>query len=469
MKFLIPRFTLFILFFIIILANNKAVGQTDSLVLSYKSYLQNLLNHHPIVQKANLKIPLASATMLAAKGSLDPTVYALWNEKNFSDKLYYRQYEAKINVPTKLGIDITGGYQNSNGSYVNPENNIDDFGLWFLGVEVNVLQGLLVNERETALAQAKIFKQLALNEQQIILNDLVYNASTAYLIWQLYYTNERILNENLRIANTYFNSTKQTYLNGEKTAMDTLEAYILYQDATFFLQKNGQYLLKAKLNVENYLWLNTEPISLTPQTVPQNYKTQLFAIPAIFENTNLANHPIILAAINKLTYTEIAQRLKREKLKPKLKLKYNPLIGTATADKNPNFAINNFKWGFNFSLPLLLRSERANIEKGVIKIKEIKQDLADKRNQLQNKIENSWLQQQLFEQQVGLLSDNVKNYERLLNGENIKFNFGESSVFLLNKRQEKYIDSRIKLTETYIQQQIELLNFLYFSNQLIQQ
>lgn len=469
MNIFIHRLILLILFFTVFLLKNTALGQADSIVLSYQSYVQNLLNHHPVAKKANLKIPLAEATMLAAKGNLDPTLTALWNEKNFSDKLYYRQYEAKINIPTKLGIDITGGYQNSNGSFVNAENFIDDFGLWFLGIEANLLQGLLVNERKTALAQAKIFNQLAINEQQIILNDLVYNATTAYIIWQLYYTNQSILNENLSIANTYFNNTKQTYLNGEKTAMDTLEAHILYQDAILFLQKNEQYLLKAKLKVENYLWLNSEPVGLTPQTVPQNYKTQFLLTPNSLENTNVANNPIILAAINKLTYAEIEQRLKREKLKPKLKLKYNPLIGTANDATNPNLALNNFKWGFNFSLPLLLRSERADIEKGVIKIKEIKQDLADKRNQLQNKIENSWLQQQLLQQQVSLLSDNVKNYERLLNGENIKFSFGESSVFLLNKRQEKYINSQLKLIETYLKQQIEMLNFLYFSNQLIQQ
>ncbi|MFT5169157.1 MAG: hypothetical protein ACI8P3_004405, partial [Saprospiraceae bacterium] len=70
-------------------------------------------------------------------------------------------------------------------------------------------------------------------------------------------------------------------------------------------------------------------------------------------------------------------------------------------------------------------------------------------------------------QQFNLLNQNVENYKRLLDGENEKFRFGESSVFLLNKRQEKYINGQIKLIEIFIKSQIEILNFLYYSNQLI--
>lgn len=120
-------------------------------------------------------------------------------------------------------------------------------------------------------------------------------------------------------------------------------------------------------------------------------------------------------------------------------------------------------------MPLLLRSEKADIVRGEIKIQETELDIQNKTNELQNKIENSWHQQKLLQDQIVLLNLNVENYRRLLDGEQEKYNFGESSVFLLNKRQEKYIDGRLKLIEIHIKQQIELLNFLYYSNQLIRE
>lgn len=443
-------------------------GQSDDAELSFKDYLENIMRYHPLAEKANLKIQLGEAELLSAKGNLDPVVSANWNQKDFDDKLYYRQYQSKLRFPTILGLDIVGGYENTQGVFINPENVTDEFGLWNLGVELNVLQGLIVNERKTALDQAKVFQNLAKNEQQIALNDLVYNASSAYIFWQQYYYFEDVLLENISIASIYLENTKQSYFNGEKTEIDTLEAYILLQDAFTFLQKNELSLIKSRQEVENFLWFNEIPVLLQENTKPQNYTSPFLQQAMNFDAANLVNHPMIMASVNKLSYFEIEQRLKREKLKPKLKVKYNPLLGTSSNSIAPIYSASDYKWGFDFSMPLPLRSERADIQRGAIKIKEIELDIRNKRNELQNKIESSLLQQIVVQEQLALLIQNVDNYKRLLDGETEKFNLGESSVFLLNKRQEKYIGGQLKLIEIYIKQQMEILKYLYYSNQLLQ-
>jgi outer membrane protein TolC len=449
------------------LSVSNTFAQPDSTVFTYQEYLENIILYHPMAKKANLKTKLAKAEMLSAKGKMDPELYSDWSQKNFDDKLYYRQYQTKLKIPTPLGIDFSAGYENTEGVFLNPENNTDNFGLWHLGVEANLLQGLWVNERRTALNQAKVFQDLANNERQMMLNDLVYDATAAYLIWQqMEYFND-VLEENLTIANTYYQNTTQSYLGGEKTAMDTLEAFILYQDALTYLQQNQLSLIKVRQNIENYLWFNELPVTLQESSKPEVYTNPILPEYQNIENVSIASHPMVMASINKLSMFEIEQKLKREMLKPNLKLKYNPLIATSTNSVAPNFSINNFKWGFDFSFPLLLRSERAAIQKGAIKIEETKFDIENKINELQNKIDNSWQQQVLLQEQIVLLRNNVENYKRLLEGENEKFIYGESSVFLLNRRQEKYIDGQLKLIETYVKQQMELLNFVYFSNQLL--
>jgi len=442
-------------------------SQSNNIELTYKEYLENIIEYHPIAKKANLKIELGEAEMLSAKGNLDPELSADWNQKNFKDKLYYRQYQAKLKFPTKFGVDVVGGYENTEGVLLNPENSTDDFGLWHVGIEANLLQGLIVNERRTVLEQAKVFQDLVKNEQQMILNELVYNASSAYLLWQQYYYTTEILIENISLANTYFENTKQSFESGEKTAMDTLEAYILYQDAIILMQHNELGLIKYKQNVENYLWYNNAPVLLQELTIPENYKNLFIEEALAFDASTVANHPIILAAINKLSYFEIEQKLKKEKLKPKLKVKYNPLLATSENSITPNYTATNYKWGFDFSMPLFLRSERANLQKGRIKLKEIEFDIQNKRNELQNKIESSFQQQLLLENQLTLLNQNIVNYKILLDGENEKFRFGESSVFLLNKRQEKYINGQLKLVKLYTKKNIEVFSYLYYSNQII--
>ena len=454
---------------ILLSVNTVLIAQNGNNVLRFEDYIQNIVSFHPVAMQANLKLETGNAQLLRAKGGFDPSLKSDWSEKNFDQKLYYRQYQTKLRIPTPLGIDIVGGYENYQGVYLNPEHTIKPNGLWHLGLELDVLQGLVVNERKTTLKIAREFKNLVKNEQAQQLNDLLINAISAYLQWQLCSHIDSVLFENLELSKTYHDNTVQSFLGGEKTAIDTLEAHILIQDALMARQKNTMDLIKARYNVENYLWYDSQPITLQMNTCPESYSSSLLIKKSYshLPSNSIDNNPYIQASINKLTIAEIEQRLKLEKLKPKLKLKVNPLLYTTGNEALPIYNADNIAFGASFSMPLYLRAERAEVQQGKIKIKEIKLDIENKRNELSNKIENSEKQLSLLRNQVTLLTENVSNYKKLLDAENEKFNFGESSVFLLNKRQEKFISTKLKLIETYYKQQTEGLNYLYYNNQLI--
>ncbi len=442
-------------------------AQVDSTILSYEEYLINILNYHPVAKQANLKIALADLNWLSAKGNLDPTLDADWNQKSFDDKRYYRIFSNRLRVPTKYGIDLVAGYENTQGVFLNPENKTDEFGLWNIGLEINVLQGLLVNERQTALKQARVMQDMAINQQQIILNELLYKASIAYLEWQQFFYVQSVLLENERLANQYFDNTKETFFGGEKTAMDTLEAFILWQDAISFTNYNKLELQNAQQNLENFLWFNEAPLELEFLTKPEDYQREIFTVTDVRNVQELANtNPLILEKINKQSLYELELRLKKEKLKPKLKAKLNPLLATNN-NLLPTYEASDYKLGFEFSMPLFLRSERADVKMGEIKIQNGVLDIQNKQNELLNKIESNLLQQNILRDQVNLVERNVQGYKQLLDGENEKFRFGESSVFLLNKRQEKYINGRIKLIELNLKLNTVLLKYLYFINDLV--
>ncbi|MEP7268465.1 MAG: TolC family protein [Saprospiraceae bacterium] len=443
-------------------------AQSDTTIFTYQEYIENITKYHPIVKKADLKLKFGEAEIVKAKGNFDPTILSDWSEKNFDGKQYYRIYQTKLRIPTPIGLDIVGGYEKTNGVFLNPENATGQNGLWHLGIELDILQGFLVNERRNTLEQSKVFQELVNNERQILLNDIIYDGSTAYFQWQLYHHFKIVLTENQELGKRYVDNTKQSYLGGEKTAMDTLEAFILYQDAILMAQKNEMELIKSRLVVENYLWYEDAPVSLQQRTIPEDYQKSYFINAGKWTDTiAVTNNPILLASLYKLSMLELEQKLKREKLKPKLKVKYNPLLKTTPSSIAPIYSFENYTWGFVFSMPLLFRNERANIQQGEVKISEIELDIQNKRNELQNKIESTWRQLPILQDQIDLSINNANNYKQLLDGEFDKFRFGESSVFLLNKRQEKYITSQLKLIDMKIKQQTEKLKFLYLTNQLL--
>ncbi|RMG56346.1 MAG: transporter, partial [Bacteroidetes bacterium] len=147
---------------------------------------------------------------------------------------------------------------------------------------------------------------------------------------------------------------------------------------------------------------------------------------------------------------DVERRLKAEKLKPKLNVNYNLLQTAATPSGDseffyPGLFANNFKWGVSLGFPIFLREARGNLELTRIKQREtgLKQDL--KRQELANKVQAYATEMENIAGQIDLSRVNVAQYEALFEAEILKFQAGESSIFLINSRENKLIDARLKL------------------------
>lgn len=441
-------------------------AQTDTTLLTYNQFITNVLNHHPLAKQANLQPDFAAAEMQAARGQFDPQLSSNWNDKYFDKKHYYRIFQAGFRIPTRYGVDFTGGYENTEGVFLNPENKTDKYGLWSAGIEVNVLSGLLMDERRAALQQAEIFQQVATNEQQMMLNELTLSASAAYFYWQNKNATQQVVLTSVALAQTYLNATRLAFFNGDKPAIDTLEAQLIVQDRQLLLQKNAADLAKAQQQLENYLWFENIPLELQPTTIAPPLSTSDL-LPNL-DDVNVIqltqNNVEVQEKLIKIAQYEVSQRLKREKLKPKLKLKYNPLLATSEEGIGPSYSITDYKWGFDFSMPLLFRTARAEVEKTELKIRATQLELEAKRNTIQNKMEANLQQQLILQNQLNLVQQNIINYQRLLEAELEKNSIGESSVFLINKRQEKLLDGQVKLLDLQTKIQLTQVEYLFLTN-----
>lgn len=434
--------------------------------LTYKEFIYNVISEHPVAKSATLKEKVAKAKLLSAKGGFDPTLTSSINQKDFAGKEYYSVFNSKITVPTPIGVNVTGGYDNNAGTYLNPENKTTNKGLWSAGVEIDVLQGLLVNKRRTDLKNAKVYQQIAKNQQMQLLNELIYKASKAYADWQQYASLYEFLENNIKLSYMYLNNTKSALESGEKTAIDTLEARVYLQNNLINLAKYKQLLLEKKLKVENHMWKDDAPIALKNHIVPE--KEMTFHKPEeIILLNNLDSIPIIAEKIAKRKQLEIKQRLNREKLKPKLKLKYNQLFGTDKESLQPIYDAEDYKWSASLTLPILFRKERGKLKQGAYKINDLDYEISYKKQEIQNKIIANKQNQQALAYQVDLLEKNIKGYERLLDAETQRFDYGESSLFLINKRQEKLIESELKLLSSQNKLITNYLDYLLLTNNIV--
>jgi outer membrane protein TolC len=236
--------------------------------------------------------------------------------------------------------------------------------------------------------------------------------------------------------------------------MDTAEALAQLQS---FEQLQEEALLsyqKSSLALSNFLWLaGNQPLYLKPTTIPDSawvdLATQSPNVNSLDQwlNTMLAQHPKLIMFDFKIQSLKVERQLKFQSLLPKADLKYNFLQRGYEAWKGIGgaFMENNYKFGFNIAVPIPNRSGIGNFRSARIKIQsaELERDLV--RLELENKLRYHYGEVFNLSRQVDIFSKAYRNYVLLLNAEKLKFGLGETTLFILNARENKALETQQKL------------------------
>jgi outer membrane protein TolC len=428
-------------------------AQDSSYVLTEEKFIPMILYYHPVAKQAGLVIERGEYGLKRARGKFDPYLFASYDEKQFDDKDYFSILGTGLNVPTWIGVDVKFGYDRNNGVFLNPENNVPDNGLFYAGVSLPVGEGLFIDERRKIVQQAKLFSEYTRAEQSRIMNDLLLEAYKNYWYWVKNYQQLRIYQESVAVARERFSAIKDSYRQGDKPAIDTLEAFIQLQNRQIGENQARIDYRNATLELSNFLWFDQNiPLEITDLMRPPsaNELGEILAINEtelqqdLMESESL--HPELQLYQYKISDLNIEQRWKKEKIKPKLNLNYNFL--NETLGSSPEMVgMNNYKWGLQFSMPLFLRAELGDLRLTQIKMREAEYNQSQKSLEVTNKILRYYQELNNLIEQRNIYNNNVNNYQRLLNAERRKFDAGESSLFLINSREVSLIEASIKLVE----------------------
>jgi outer membrane protein TolC len=156
-------------------------------------------------------------------------------------------------------------------------------------------------------------------------------------------------------------------------------------------------------------------------------------------------HPALRQYRYKIEGLGVERRLKKEQLKPNLNFSYTPLSEPINNNPVSGLSLNNYTWGVEFSMPIFLRKERGDLAITNFKLKESLLDLRNKNAEITYKAVASLNTWTVTHSQANLYQKTVRDYAGLLNGERQKFDAGESSVFLVNRRELGYINAQVKL------------------------
>jgi outer membrane protein TolC len=416
--------------------------------LSIENTLDIVRNFHPVVKQSFLQNSIAKNELTAAKSNFDPTVQINTQEKKFDDLLYYRYNNAELKIPTWYGIDIKAGIENNIGEKTDPA--LSKYRNSYIGASIDPLRGIIVDKRRAFVNQAKYFVELTKNEQRLVVNDLILDASTAYWNWvNAYYVNE-LFKKSVVNNQQRFEMVKKAYLSGDRAAIDTTEALTQLQSVEMMQIQAQNELQKSKNELSNFFWTqNGTPYSLEESVVPeqsvisnQYAKLELDNVDQTIE-VSMRSHPKIQMINQKLSILDIEKKLKTIELFPSLKMNYNILEKNYALPGSIN-SNNNYKYGVAINFPLFQRQARGDLGKTKNKIENTGWDRKYLSLEIENKIRNSYLEFQALKQQLVFSESTLVANKLLFDTETIKFNIGESSIFLINSREMKYLETEQK-------------------------
>lgn len=422
--------------------------QNEELNLSLQEFLAYVKLYHPVAKQAELKISEAEAKLLKARGNFDPKVFSDFNQKDYDAKDYYQIFNAGLSIPVWFGLDIKAGFEQNEGEFLNPERNVPEDGLYKAGISLPLGQGLFINERMATLKKAKIIQNLNRAERNLKVNEVLFKATISYIDWFQAQQEVEIFEEFLTNAQIRFEGIKQSALQGDIPTIDTLEAKINVQKRDLGLEKSRLKLTQTRLKLSNFLWLEGDiPLQLDPGIYPTELNemviddvlgTNLIQ----FDQYDVELHPLMQFLSNSIESLEIDRRLAAERLKPVLDVEYNLL--TNQPDQINSFTTDNFQAGISFSMPLFLRKERGDLRLTKIKLRDAELEYQFQNLELRNQIEAAQEGIASFGRQLITTDEITENFNTLLQAEERKFSFGESSVFLINAREQKLIDARLE-------------------------
>lgn len=451
MKSRIQHFSFLLICFVI----SAAVPAQDTLrIMREDEFLAIVRSHHPVAKQGGLLIDMARAELKTIRGAFDPVLYYNIDQKTFDGKTYFNYNNAELAVPTWFGVELYAGAENNIGDFINTE--LTRGRASYAGVNIPLLKDLILDKRRAALQQGKLFLRQSEWERRNVINDLLLDAYFAYWDWAKNYQIFLVLENTIRINEFRYELVKIAFQQGDRAAIDTTEALAQLQA---FQQMREEALLKfrkSSLELSTYLWLpNNQPAYITDRVIPDTLWTQQnFGSLNVEDLTKwltqtTSNHPKLQMIDYKIQALEVERRLKFQSILPKADFKYNFLQRGYNFINSPNFNFfeNNFKFGFNVAIPIPNRSGFGQYRAAKIKLQSMDFERSFTQLNLENKVRFHYNEVLNLQKQIRIYEDAYRNFVRLFDAEQLKFSLGETTLFLLNTRENKALEAYQKLLE----------------------
>ncbi|RUR24280.1 TolC family protein [Legionella qingyii] len=429
--------------------------------LTLDKVLQSVTLYYPKIKIARLEITKAQGAHLSALGTFDPSLDA--SSRSQPAGGYINNYgDTQLTVPTFYnGVKLFAGYRNGNGNWpIYYQNYLTNSGGEYrAGLSLPLLRDRLIDKERTNLLTTAESIEMKKHDAEAIKIKIYQETIKAYWQWVEAGLQLKTFRQLLKLAQKRQHAIEQQANQGDLPKLAITENLQQIVQREQLLNQGKMIFEQAGINLSLYY----RDEQGNPKIPSENsLPSQVLTNPRQLTSglSQLAHHPSLKKLENYSRIIKLKRDLAQNELLPNLDataytFKQNGTGGYPLLLPEAAFI------GVSFKFPVLQREAKGKLIRTQSELYQIRAEQKFMYEQLKNELTNLYIGIKRIHQQVAFLKKEYHLAFKVQQGETQKFHEGDSTLFLVNQREQATTQVKLNWINAQVQQE-ELKDLVRF-------
>lgn len=451
MAFDLPKLVIILIGVSALFEHSESYAYQKTQKLCLFNVLQSIDSHYPQVKIARLEVIKASGALVNAKGQFDPSLEASTRSQPAGG--YINNYgDTQLTIPTLYnGVKLFAGYRNGEGNWpIYYQNYLTNSGGEYrAGLSLPLLRDRLIDKERTGLLSSAQLMLMKEQDAEAIKIKIYQEGIKAYWQWVEAGLQLNTFKHLLHLAQ------KRQHAIEQQASLGDLPKLAISENLQQIIQR--EQLLNQGQMIFEQAGINLSLYFRDPKGNPQVPKAR--SLPALINTSypievSLTEHP----GIKKLNHYATMMKLKRNQARNELLPQLDATAYTFKQNGTGGYPLmipQAAMVGVSFKFPLLQRQAKGNLIQAESELRQVRVEKRFLYEQLNNEFANMLIGINRSKQQVSLLKKELTLAQKVQQGETKKFYQGDSTLFLVNQREQT--TTQVQLNTLHAQVQLEEL------------
>jgi len=458
----INQHLIFVLLLAVVSHSVFAAGQQRSVsrpVLTASVFLNQVKKNHPILELAYIKQQTASAQRLEKQGAFDPVIKAGSGVKRFNSSAQLGKVQEvlesnlSMDFLSRYGLRVKAGVKQAAGNIKTPVSPTGEGGEYYINLTLPLFRGAGINRESANESKAFLYEGQTEHLFRQTELSLLYDALNFY--WQWVGAGKKLEVEKTLLEMARFRSEaiRQKIHKGLLAKIVGIEAQREVQKRLGRMIKAERQLQQASLRLADFLWRDNLQPDHTPLPeqlppaldIPEEYP---LAVLAQAKQHSLNKRPELQVLDLAKAMAKIDQQYAQNILLPQIDLFVTPgyQLGYGAIDGGAEIMA-----GISMSLPVFQRKAQGKIDQAKLAIKNLSIQERRTIRSIMLEIENQFSAVNTTFERYQAAKQELDFAQQLEEGEKTRFEYGDSTLFLVNQRERSTAEAKLNLIDVLVE------------------